>query len=160
MARGGARVRSGPAPTPGSIRQGRLLERGGVVHLPAAGRDGDAPAWPLPGRRNKWETERWAIEWRRPQAIMWARLGLELQVGIYVRTLRLALSPKAPVTLLSRVGTMQNDLGLTADSMKRLGWVIEAAAPEAADAAPPREEGSSAKSRLKVLTGGVDAVAS
>lgn len=160
MPRGGARVRSGPTATPGSIRSGRVLDRSGIVHLPAAGRDGEAPAWPLPGRMSKWESERWAEEWRRPQALMWEQLGLEVQVALYVRNLRLASSTKAAVTRTSGLMAQMNNLGLTADAMKRLGWVIDEAPPEAGTVAAARPAGTSAKDRIRVIQGGADARAS
>lgn len=160
MPRGGARVRSGPPKQDGSIRQGRIMDRSGLVRLPFAGREGEPPAWPLPGRMTKWETERWAAEWRRPQAIMWERLGLELQVALYVRALRLAVAPGAAASRVKDLNPVLNNLGLTADAMKRLGWVIEDLPAVAGAAAPPRSEGTSAKDRLRVLAGGADARAS
>lgn len=162
MPKGGARVRSGPPPVPGSIRSGRTADRSGIVHLPAEGRESEPPAWPLPGRPTIWEKGRWVQEWARPQALMWERLGLEVQVAIYVRNLRLASSATAAATRTNGLMTQMHNLGLTADSMKRLGWVIdEPASGPAAAAGPVRQSGTSAKDRLRMIQGGAaDAVAS
>ena len=48
MPRGGARVNSGPPPDPDALRRDRKEDRAGWTILPAAGRQGDAPEWPLP----------------------------------------------------------------------------------------------------------------
>lgn len=48
MARGGARVQSGPPPDPDALRRDRPEDKAGWTILPAAGRQGAAPKWPLP----------------------------------------------------------------------------------------------------------------
>lgn len=49
MAKGGARVNSGPPPDPNALRRDRNrdLDKDGWLTLPASGFDGDVPAWPL-----------------------------------------------------------------------------------------------------------------
>lgn len=92
---------------------------------------------------------------------MWERLGLEVQVALYVRNLRLASSPTAAATRTNGLMAQMNNLGLTADAMKRLGWVIdELASGSAAAAAPVRPSGTSAKDRLQMIQGGASARAS
>lgn len=49
MPRGGARVNSGPAPDPNALRRDRKQDRDGWTTLPAKGREGATPPWPLPG---------------------------------------------------------------------------------------------------------------
>jgi hypothetical protein len=95
------------------------------MHLPATGRQGDPPAWPLvkPSRR---ELELWAAEWRRPQAIEWERNGQELEVALYVRTLKEAEAQGAAVTRRVLVARMQDALGITSGGMLRNRWVIAA----------------------------------
>lgn len=159
MPSGGARVRSGPAGDPNSIRRGRTPDRSGIIRLPVAGREGEPPAWPLPGRLSKFERERWAIEWAKPQAIMWERLGWELQVALYIRTIRRMLEPKASVGLNTQRIQQENSLGLTSAGLKFNNWVIEDGAPQPA-AAPRRAPGASAKDRLSVIQGGTNARAS
>lgn len=48
MPRGGARVNSGPPPDPNALRRDRPSDKDGWTTLPAEGRQGDPPAWPLP----------------------------------------------------------------------------------------------------------------
>lgn len=47
MPRGGARVNSGPPPDPNALRRNRPEDKAGWKMLPAEGRLGDPPAWPL-----------------------------------------------------------------------------------------------------------------
>lgn len=158
MPSGGARVRSGPPRDPNAIRRGRSPDRSGFEYLPAAGREGEAPPWPLPGRPTKFERERWAVEWRKPQAIMWERLGLELQVALYIRTVRLSLVRGAAAGLTTARIRQETDLGLSRVGLAANRWIIEQAVP--APVAPRRAPGASAKDRLSVITGGSDARAS
>lgn len=142
MPSGGARSRSGPAPSRGGS---------GWIHLPAAGREGETPEWPL-GRVTKFEREVWEREWRRPQAVMWERHGWEVQVALYVRTLRAASMPKASSATTTNLLRQMVNLGLTDEGLARNGWVIDAG-PVAAKA-PPRAATSSAKDRIRLLQGG------
>lgn len=48
MPRGGARVHSGPPPDPTALRRDRPEDKESWTTLPAEGRQGDPPAWPLP----------------------------------------------------------------------------------------------------------------
>lgn len=48
MARGGARTISGPPPDPNALRRDRKSDRDGWTTLPAEGRKGPTPPWPLP----------------------------------------------------------------------------------------------------------------
>jgi hypothetical protein len=45
--RGGARVNSGPPPDPNALRRDRPTDKDGWKSLPASGRDGRLPKWPL-----------------------------------------------------------------------------------------------------------------
>ena len=81
---GGARAHSGPAPDPNALRRDRDGES--WVTLPAEGRSGAAPKWPLAGK-SKREAELWAQEWKRPQAVIWEANGQEIEVALYVRSL-------------------------------------------------------------------------
>lgn len=48
MARGGARINSGPPPDPNALRRDRADDKAGWTSLPSEGRAGVVPAWPLP----------------------------------------------------------------------------------------------------------------
>jgi hypothetical protein len=151
---GGARSRSGPAPDRSAVRRGRQGDHG--IHLPAEGRQGETPDWPL-NRPTKFEREVWEREWRRPQAVMWERRGWEVQVALYVRTLRQAASVKASAGTTTNLLRQMVNLGLTDDGLARNGWVID---DGPAPAAPRRPATSTAKDRIRLIQGGADAAAS
>jgi len=48
MPKGGARVHSGPPPDPNALRRERAKDKDGWTTLPAEGRKGALPKWPLP----------------------------------------------------------------------------------------------------------------
>jgi hypothetical protein len=155
MPKGGARSRSGPPPTRGAVRNGRNGDAG-WIHL-SADREGDPPAWPL-GRATKFELEQWEREWRRPQAVMWERLGWEIQVALYIRMLRQASGAKMPATLMTNLMSQMVTLGLTGDGLARLRWILPDDAPPE-KAAPKRATTASARDRMRVLEGGGNAEA-
>ena len=91
MAKGGARTRSGPAPDPLALRRER--DAGEWTELPAAGRDGPVPDFPLVQPLAR-ELEIWAAQWVRPQALMWERNGQQLEVALFARTRRLGVDKR------------------------------------------------------------------
>lgn len=129
MSSGGARARSGPAPDRNAIRNGRA--GADWIRLPATGRKGEPPAFPLP-RPTKREQTIWAEEWRRPQAIMWEASGQELEVALYVRTLREAEVPKAAASIRTLLVRMQEHLGLSQPGLARNHWIIDSGSPDEA----------------------------
>jgi hypothetical protein len=138
---------SGPPPDPNALRRDRRDDRAQWVHLPAAGRPGPAPAWPLI-RPTKREKALWAAEWARPQAIMWERNGQAIEVALYVRTFARAEAPGAPVDCRRLVRQFMDGLGITGVGLRTARWVIE---DEAAEQRPPREasnEAHAAKARF------------
>jgi hypothetical protein len=142
---GGARARSGPAPDPHALRRDRPSDQAGWTHLPAQGRQGSAPRWPL-SRATRRELDLWEIEWRRPQAIMWEANHQEVEVALYVRTLRDAERPKAPVSVRTLVKQQQEALGVSLPGLLRNRWIIANTAEAAAR--PTVVAGGSAKERL------------
>lgn len=149
MPRGGARVNSGPAASPKSLR--RSADE--WVTLPEDGREGPAPEWPLVDPSDR-ELELWAAEWRRPQAVMWERNQLQMQVALYVRYLAIVEQPGGRnVELRKTVNQMQNDLGLSLGGMKLRQWRIGTS--EDAEVTPI-ERSESSRSRLKVVNGGAE----
>lgn len=153
MSSGGARARSGPAPERNAIRNGRA--GADWIRLPASGRKGEPPAFPLP-RPTKRELAVWAEEWRRPQAIMWEANGQELEVALYVRTLREAERPRTAAALRTLLLRMQEHLGLSQPGLARNRWVIvedAAFAEPASDGAASPVLISDARDRLRRLAG-------
>lgn len=121
MSSGGARARSGPAPERNAIRNGRA--GADWIRLPASGRKGEAPAFPLP-RPTKRERTIWTQEWARPQAVMWEGAGQELEVALYVRTLAEAEQRGAASAIRTLLVRMQEHLGLSQPGLARNRWLI------------------------------------
>jgi hypothetical protein len=151
MTSGGARARSGPAPDPNAFRRER--DAGEWTELPAGGRAGDPPDWPLSDMSSR-ELQLWVRLWRMPQALMWERFGQEFEVALYARQLERFERPKSPIILGTLVRQMADSLGLTTPGLRANRWKImrdeTAATPAAATAGPRR----SSRNRLKVLAGG------
>jgi hypothetical protein len=150
MPSGGARSRSGPAPDPNALRRDRK-DDAGWVKLPAAGREGDAPEWPLadPSAR---ELELWEHVWGKPEAIMWeANGGQEVEVAMYVRTLADAESHRATAASRTLVVRMMDSLGISEPGRQRNRWMI--VGDEAPVKRKPKGRGS-ARDRLKVVESG------
>ena len=143
MPKGGARARSGPAPDPDALRRER--DSGSWVTLPAAGRDGETPEWPLENPTER-ELVLWERQWCRPQAIMWERNCQEDEVAMFVRSLALAEDHRAPVQSRVLVRQQMEALGISMPGLQRNRWRIEAEAPQA-----ERRQAPSTKGRLKVV---------
>lgn len=126
----------GPAPKPASQRR-RTNAAPGTVRLPAAGRSGPAPKWPL-GRAGRAQKLVWDDLWALPQAVAWERLHLVRVVARYTVCLVEAERPGASAALLAEVRQIEDRLGLSAMSMLRLRWEItepDEAAPDGRDEA-------------------------
>lgn len=151
MAKGGARSRSGPAPDPTALRRER--DAGEWTILPADGREGETPEWPLVEPSDR-EAALWDSLWGKPQALMWERYGLHFEVALYVRRLAEAEKPGSPANLSTLVRQMADSLGLTTPGMRANRWRIvrdEEARPAASGRTASAR--SSARSRLKVVPG-------
>lgn len=160
MPRGGARSVSGPPPDPNALRRERKTDAAGWSLLPSTGRPGDAPTWPLTTHGDivvrAREEELWDDMWSRPQAVMWERLGQEIEVAMFVRKLAEAERPKASNELQKVVRQYLDSLGLSVQGMLRNRWKIEPTVTETDTAeggstvSAPRR--SSARNRLKVVS--------
>ena len=142
MPRGG-HAHSGPAPDPSALRRER--DKGEWTELPAEGRDGPVPDWPL-SKATKRELELWADQWSRPQALMWERNGQELEVAMFVRAVRIGEQPSAPTNARTLVRQLMDSLGLTVPGMRSLRWKIVAAESKSA-----RRTSGTARDRLRVV---------
>src|SRR5690349_11466235 len=107
MGSGGARARSGPAPDPHALRRER--DAGDWTVLPAEGRQGATPDWPLSEQMIR-EAELWKQLWEKPQALMWERYGQELEVALYVRRFCEAEEIESKVNLSTLVRQMADSL--------------------------------------------------
>ena len=155
MARGG-HAASGPAPDPNALRRNRPSDKAGWRTLPADGRIGAAPEWPLTTTSER-EAELWDELWGRPQAVMWDELGQEYEVALFVRTLAEAELPDARIDIKKMVRPYLDSLGLSVQGMLRLRWKItptaeQDEAPGSERPAVPRRPGP--RDRLKVVRDG------
>lgn len=152
MPKGGARTRSGPPPDPDALRRER--DAGEWTILPAEGRQGAMPDWPLPEQTDR-ETVLWEALWRKPQALMWERYGQELEVALYVRRLGEAEKADAGVSLGTLVRQMADSLGLTTPGMRGNRWRIDRPdGGEQAQRPAPSAASNSARARLRAVPGG------
>lgn len=160
MPRGGARATSGPAPDPTALRRNRPSDAAGWRTLPAAGREGEPPEWPLTEATDR-EWDVWCDLWEQPQAVMWEELHQALEVALFVRTLAEAERPDARAEVRKMVRGYLDSLGLSVAGMLRHRWKVappeEAElldAPAAAAAQPVAARRPSARDRLKVVPSG------
>lgn len=123
MARGGARARSGPAPTSTDRSHKAKADTQGWVTLPADGRDGPLPAFPLSSPSDR-EMDLWERLWETPQATMWDQLRQEFEVASYVRLLVRAESPRSSAIIWGQVKQLAESLGLSVSGMARNRWTI------------------------------------
>lgn len=159
MPSGGARARSGPPPDPTALRRER--DAGEWTTLPAEGREGATPDWPLSEHTNR-EAELWERLWRMPQALMWERFGQDIEVALYVRRLSEAEMLESRVNLSTLVRQMADSLGLTTPGMRANRWrivrdeVAERRSPQAAVAPAEGAEAGrkSSRQRFGVVRGG------
>lgn len=154
MAKGGARARSGPAPDPNALRRER--DAGEWTILPAEGRQGATPDWPLTEQTDR-EDDLWIVLWAKPQALMWERYGQEIEVALYVRRLAEAEKGDAGVNLGTLVRQMSDSLGLTTPGMRANRWRIDRVEEETEQrptAGPAPIAPNSARARLRAVPGG------
>ncbi|MFW6090516.1 MAG: hypothetical protein ACODAF_01495 [Actinomycetota bacterium] len=159
MPRGGARSRSGPAPDPEALRRDRADDRAEWVELPAAGRTGRVPAWPLNSKASARERRLWNKLWKLPQAIEWERLQLHDQLALYVRTQVEAEEAGAPASMRNAAVRMADTLGVSTAGMRANRWRVAPAqqggrASSTSAGRKPRRSTSSAKDRFTVVDGG------
>lgn len=118
----------------------------GPVQLPAEGRQGEPPTWPLSGRPTRAEQEAWAQLWATPQAVAWERLGWTRTVARYCRAMVAAEARDASPALLAQVTALEDRLGLTPKAMRLLLWEIVAD-----EVAERRVDVSDVRSRIRAV---------
>ena len=115
--------------------------------LPAAGRQGPPPPWPLPGAPLPDELDAWVALWATPQAVIWERGGCSRIVARYCRVMVRAEEPDTQAAILAQASILEAHLGLGPKAMRALLWTI--ADDEAPP--PPRVGKSSARERIRAL---------
>ncbi len=124
MPKGGARARSGPAPTSTErSHKAKAPDANGWVTLPAEGRDAPLPAFPLASPSGR-EMVLWERLWETPQAVMWERLHQDFEVASYVRLLVRAEAPGSLAAEWSAAKQIAESLGLSVSGMARNRWTI------------------------------------
>jgi hypothetical protein len=106
------------------INPQRRNARVGPLILPAEGREGLAPAWPLPDPASPEETVAWDQLWSTPQAVAWEKLGWTRTVARYCRIMVESERPGAKADVRGAASTMEDRLGLTPKAMRLLLWAI------------------------------------
>ena len=130
-------------PVPPKIDPVRRNARSGPRKLPAGGRKGPTPPWPLPDKRTLREVGLWKQLWGTPQAAAWEELGWTRTVARYCRVL---LAAEAMVKdFLPEARQLEDRLGLTPKSMRVLLWEI------AHDEVAEQREAPTVRGRLKAV---------
>ena len=128
MSRGGARVRSGPAPDPSSGRSEKRKYL--LTALPVDGYSGPVPKFPLPAdgdvKRAAREKALWRDAWRSPQACAWSMEAWRMRiVAQYCRVAAVVvLDPSASAALVAQLHRFRDQLGLTPAGLRDNGWRI------------------------------------
>lgn len=111
-------------PMPPKENPARRNARVGPVKLPADGRPGDPPAWPLVTGPTGDEREAWRQLWATPQAVAWEQLGWTRTVARYCRLMVACEKPGAGAALHNAATAMEDRLGLTPKAMRLLLWQV------------------------------------
>lgn len=151
MPSGGARRNAGRSPDPDALRRDRKDDASWVT-LPVEGFQGDVPDWPL-SYASEFEIGLWEKLWRKPQAVMWHKLGLELQLAAYARAFYESTSRDAVSGLKTAVLRMEGELGLSLPGMHSLRWKFSEDELSVKRSEPVKKSASSAKSRLAAVSG-------
>lgn len=123
------------------------------VKLPAGGRTGDPPAFPIappvdtnPETGETRQAEHpegldalWAELWSSPQAVQWDALGWTRVVARYALLVLASERPRASGKTLEEVRHLEDRLGLSPMAMKRLQWEV---GPSAGNDEAAPEDGS------------------
>lgn len=125
----------------------RRNARVGPTVLPAAGRSGPAPRWPLSAPSDE-ERKVWRELWHTPHAVAWERLGWVRVVARYCRVMVAAEVPDCPASILGQAVILEDRLGLTPKAMRMLMWEI--ARDEVAERRDEKQE-STARGRIKAV---------
>ena len=148
----GGHARSGRKPQEGS---GRSESRGyKLAALPAEGYQGEIPEWPLTPGATTVEKAYWESAWRSPQAYIWSRQEFRWLIPDVARWVRLTArcdELDAPASLLARLPSAEDKIGMTAAGLARFGAKI--AVDEVTDKATEKGDKPKPARRLRAVSG-------
>lgn len=132
-------------PNPPKMDPVRGARGRGVLVLPAGGRQGLPPNWPLkPGASND-EAKLWAELWATPQAVEWERQSWTRVVARYVKFALMAEAGDDKMAAEAR--QLEDRLGLTPKAMRLLLWTVSTD-----EVAEKRQEASTgARKRIRAV---------
>lgn len=111
----------GPAPKDPASRRRRNAAVGKTI-LPAGGRVGDVPAWPI---FEVDEPSVWASLWSLPQAAAWERDHMQMVLADYaILRARLYADDAPSASLLAEKRNQETVLGLNPKAMRSLLWEV------------------------------------
>ena len=123
----GANLLPGPPPKPDDQRRRRNAVVA-MTQLPNEGYLGEVPEWPL-DTASRAELDRWAWIWRKPQAAIWIRDGIEDIVARYIRNCLSVESSTVNVALayiVAEIRQQEDRLGRSPMALLRLRWEVAA----------------------------------
>lgn len=116
----------GPLPKPDGQRRRRNATVA-MTRLPAEGRQGDPPPWPLDWGSED-ELALWDDLWHTPQAVVWERYRWTRAVARYCTLITLAesgtLTISQQVSVMAEIRQIEDRLGLNPVAMLRLRWEV------------------------------------
>jgi hypothetical protein len=136
-------------PNPPKLDPQRGTRGRGLTVLPAGGRKGPPPPWPIPGLMTDDERLLWEQLWSSPQAVAWERMGVATcrEVARYTRLLIQAESRDSRPADHAQATAAADRLGLTPKAMRLLLWTI---APD--EVAEKRQESTQgARGRIRAV---------
>lgn len=140
----------GPAPKDPASRRRRNAAVGKTV-LPAGGRVGDVPEWPIVEVD---EPSVWKSLWRLPQAAAWERDHMHMVLADYAILRARLYGEDAPsASLLAEKRNQETVLGLNPKAMRSLLWEV-ATSDEVAEkrtATPAVSRTASKRAELKIV---------
>lgn len=122
----------------------RRNARVGPKRLPAGGRQGQPPPWPLLDAMDAGEQAAWRELWATPQAAAWEEFGWTRLVARYCRVLVESEQRGAKTTARNQAMMLEDRLGLSPKAMRMLMWTIaddEVGAKREQQAAPQDPRG-------------------
>lgn len=111
-------------PNPPKLDPSRGPRGRGPTILPAEGRKGDPPPWPLADSMDDDECDAWVQLWSTPQAVAWETLGWTRTVARYCRVMVAAEDREATAAILAQATALEDRLGLTPKAMRLLLWSV------------------------------------